>query len=97
MNVRGRSEPWQNRRILDLNALQFALVQAECAQDSRSDLRGANWVCILSLLELRVADETSHVSVVIAQATMFSDLRGRCGVDDAFDGYNDNVRNGGIM
>lgn len=95
--VRSRSEPLQNLRMFQLNALQFAFVQAERAQDSRSDLPRADRVSKLCLLELRVANEASYVSVVIAQATMFGDLRGRRSVDDALRGSNDDVWDGGII
>ena len=51
---------------------------------------------ILPLLQLRVAHETGHLSIVVAESTVFFYLGVAGGIDDAKFGPDDNVRYGRV-
>jgi hypothetical protein len=94
--VRFSFEPIKHLRAFDLGAFQSVHIQAECCQDSWRYLFGADLVLELGFLQLGIADEAGDMSVVVANTTVFSNLRLRICVDDAELRADDDVGNGSV-
>jgi hypothetical protein len=66
-------------------------------QDHRRNLFRADLLGVDSLLQARVADETSDLAVVVAQSTMLSNFRVARGVARARGGSDDDIWDCGVF